>query len=268
MNLGRDQARPFDPQLDVRLREDTLGFTYGNGIFAPEHTELRSLDAIRMTLVDPDCTGPDPVYAIAMDVGRHEHRKELQRRMLLVGVVAFAAGRLGSEPVRSQGHLHAVAPHCGWSTPELIEVWHGRAIVYMQQRVADDPGSCVAVALEEGGLVVVPPGWGHCVINADPHAPLLFGAFCDRQYAFEYDALRGRGGLSWFARLDANSDIEWHRNRRYGSSSLTMHTGRSYEEFGIAAGVPIYEQFARDPERVQWVSDPARFSSLWPDFQP
>ena len=39
------------------------------GVFGPE-AERRRLDAIRQSLRDPGCEGPDPVYAIAMDVGR------------------------------------------------------------------------------------------------------------------------------------------------------------------------------------------------------
>ena len=56
-----------------------MGFEYGAGVFGPP-PELRSLDAIRRSLRDPWCAGPDPVYAIAMDVGLHEHRGDLQRR--------------------------------------------------------------------------------------------------------------------------------------------------------------------------------------------
>ncbi|HYN04677.1 MAG TPA: glucose-6-phosphate isomerase family protein, partial [Vicinamibacteria bacterium] len=101
-----------------------MGFAYGPGIFGPS-PEARSLDAIRPSLRDPAREGPDPVYAIVMDVGREEHRAELQRRHLLFGVVTYAAGRLGEEPVRSQGHVHKVASRSGWSPPELYEIWAG-----------------------------------------------------------------------------------------------------------------------------------------------
>src|SRR6202167_5312917 len=84
----------------------------------------------------------------------------------LFGVVVYASGRLGDEPVRSQGHIHAIAPHCGWSTPEVFEIWEGRAIVYAQESAEDDPGRCFAVTAGPGDKVVVPPGWAHAVINA------------------------------------------------------------------------------------------------------
>ena len=69
----------FSPGLEVRALRDPLGFEYGPGVFGPA-PEMRSLDAIRKSLRDPGCAGPDPVYAIVMDVGREEHRAELLRR--------------------------------------------------------------------------------------------------------------------------------------------------------------------------------------------
>lgn len=255
----------FDPGLPLRLSDQDLEFTYGPDVFGPE-PEYRRLDAIRKTLRDPESRGPDPVYSIAMDVGRREHLPELHRRMLLFGVVAYAAGRLGCEPVRSQGHVHAVAPHCGWSTPEIFEIWEGRAVIYAQESVNDDPGRCVAVEAGPGEQVVVPPGWAHCAINVDPDSRMVFGAWCDRQYGFIYDGLRARGGLAWFPLLDSENKIRWESNQRYAKSSLMVRKPRPYLELGLSADVPLYEQFARNPESVQWVSDPARFAGLWPSF--
>jgi glucose-6-phosphate isomerase len=257
----------FDPGLSVGLLDHALGFEYGDGVFGPQ-PEYRSLDAIRSSLHQSDCSGPDPVYAIVMDVGREEHLSELRRRMLLFGVVAYASGRLGRELVRSQGHVHVVSSHCGWSTPELFEIWEGRAIVYAQQFAGDDPGRCIAIEPGPGEQVVVPPGWTHCVINANPDSRMVFGALCDRQCGFVYDGVRAHGGIAWFPLVDAFGQISWQPNPRYDSSSLSRQTVREYSELGLNASVPIYEQFARNPESLQWVSDPARFAKLWKVFDP
>lgn len=256
----------FDPKLGVRCESDDLQFAYDDGVFGPE-PEFRSLEAIRRSLRDPQCSGPDPVYSIVMDVGREEHREELKRRMLLFGVVVYAAGRLGDEPVRSQGHVHAVAPHCNWSTPELFEIWEGQAIIYAQEHAADDPGRCTAIVANPGDKVVVPPDWAHCVINADPEHRMVFGAWCDRQYGFVYDEIRARGGLAWFPVLDANNEVRWEANPRYRKSELAIRENRAYPELGLDPRTPMYEQFQRDPESLQWVSQPARVAELWPAFE-
>ena len=95
----------FNPGFALTSENHPMGFTYGACVFGPE-VEMRSLDSIRKSLYDPDCDGPDPVYAIAMDVGKVSHKKILEDNHLLYGAVTYAAGKLGKEPVRSQGHIH------------------------------------------------------------------------------------------------------------------------------------------------------------------
>jgi glucose-6-phosphate isomerase len=257
----------LDSGLDVRVNSLSFSLDYGAGVFGPV-PEFRRLDGIRPSLLDPTCDGPDPVYAIAMDVGRKEHQPDLHRRMLLFGIVVYASGRLGREPVRSQGHVHAIAPHCGWRTPELFEIWEGRAIVYAQEHTGDDPGRCVAIEAQVGDQIVVPPGWAHCVINADVNSRMVFGAWCDREYGFVYDEIRAHGGLAWFPLAGEGGAISWARNPRYRKSRLVCRSARSYPELGLASSVPVYQQYACKPESVQWVSDPSRFATLWPGFEP
>jgi len=266
--MNGQATREFDPGLGVHFQPGRFGFAYDAGVFGPAQPELRRLDTIRGSLSDRHASGPDPVYAIVMDVGRKEHEIELKRRMLLYGVVAYAAGRIGSEPVRSQGHIHAIAPHCGWSTPELVEVWSGRAIVYLQKSVAVDPQTCVAIAAGPGDVVVIPPAWAHFIANADPDREMVFGAFCDRQYAFVYDEIRRRGGLAWFPQYADGSEIRWNANPAYAVSAISVRPARQYPELGLVAGCPIYEQFVRKPERLQWVSEPAIYAEVWERFEP
>jgi glucose-6-phosphate isomerase, archaeal len=244
-----------------------LDFHYGTGVCGPK-PEYRSLDAIRASLRDPNSAGPDPVYAIAMDVYRREDLDELKRRMLLFGVVTYASGRVGEEPVRSQGHVHAISPHCGWSTPELFEIWHGRAIIYAQEKSGDSPGRCIAIEAGPGERVVMPPGWAHFVANADAHSLLVFGAWCDRQYGFDYTEMRAHHGLAWFPVLASNNEIGWEANPNYLPSQLQKKKARAYPELGLYPEIPIYQLFHHHTESVQWVSDPARLTKLWERFEP
>jgi glucose-6-phosphate isomerase len=257
----------FDPGIPLRLAERELAFEYGPGIFGPV-AEFRHLDAIRPSLRDPDCEGPDPVYGIAMDIGREVDRPALHERMLLFGAVVYAAGWLGEEPVRSQGHIHAVAPHSGWSPPEVFEIWTGRAIVYAQERAEDDPGRCIAVSAQAGDKVVVPPGWAHFVINADAASRMAFGAWCDRQYNFDYTGVRAHHGLAWFPVLKESGEMGWERNPRYAESTLEQRRARAYTELGVDAERNLYSQFIENPDSVMFVADPQRAAECWPGFIP
>lgn len=257
----------FSPGIDVRPIASPLGFQYGRDIFGPQ-VENRSLDSIRQSLLDPDCTGPDPVYAIAMDVGRSIDRVKIIERNLLFGVVTYAAGRLGREPVRSQGHVHKRSPRNGWSTPEVYEVWDGNAVILMQQSDADDPGRCFAIEAGPGQVVIVPPGWAHATISADPNVPLTFGAWCDRNYGFVYEGVRSHGGLAWFAELETSGKIIWKRNPTYLERPLQVKEASDYAQLGLERGIPIYQQFNDDPDRFLFVAEPQRFESVWNNFLP
>ena len=108
----------FITGLDIQPIEGKLGFIYGPDCFGSK-VENRTLDSIRESLSDPNSKGPEIVYSIAMDVGKKIHLQKLQELHLLYGVVTYAAGRIGNEPVRSQGHIHKKSGYANnWSTPQ------------------------------------------------------------------------------------------------------------------------------------------------------
>lgn len=257
----------FDPGLDIRPLFAPLGFAYGEDCFGPE-AEHRRLDDIRQSLRDPHCKGPDIVYAIAMDVGKKEHRQLLQEMMLLFGVMTFSRGRLGDEPVRSQGHIHRISGHSGWSPPEIYEIWVGKAYIFMQERVEQNPGRCYAVYAEPGDVVIVPPGWAHATISADPDQPLTFGALCDREYGFEYEKIRARRGLSYYPVYNERNQLIWQPNNHYQTSDLIVKKPKDYTFLGLKRGVPLYRQFEEQPQTFQFVSKPHLKAREWENFVP
>jgi glucose-6-phosphate isomerase len=257
----------FNPGFDIRPTAQPMGFKYGPDVFGPE-VENRTLDSIRKSLRDPGCAGPDPVYSIAMDVGKTEHLRQLEQLHLLYGAVTYAAGRLGDEPVRSQGHIHKVSPLSGWSTPEVYEIWSGKAIIYMQETAEDDPGRCFAVIAVPGAVVIVPPGWAHATISADAGQPLTFGAWCDREYGFEYDGVRAHKGLAWYPVIAPTGEIDWQKNSNYQDSELIVKSPEIYTQLGIERGKSIYGQFEANPEKFLFVPQPQRVKEVWIDFIP
>jgi len=258
----------FDPGFDIKATSSPFGFEYGAGVFGPD-VEIRALDAIRQSLADPNCIGPEEVYAIAMDVGKEIHQEKLQEIHQLFGVVTYAAGTLGKEPVRSQGHIHKKSNYAGgWSTPEVYEIWSGEAIIYMQETAMDDPGRCLAVRARPGEVVIVPPFWAHATISANPEQPLTFGAWCDRDYGFDYKDVRAHGGLAYFPFVDGEHEIIWKKNDRYSDQKLIEKSPRIYREFGLAEGKPLYTQFEEDMDKFLFVPRPDLHKEKWVDFMP
>ena len=228
----------FDKGIDITPVQSPMGFTYGAGVFGPE-VEIRRLEDIRASLRDPQCKGPEQVYSIAMDVGKEEHRALLNKLHLLFGVVTYSAGKLGQEPVRSQGHIHKISPYSGWSTHAF-----------------------------PGDVVIVPPYWVHATISANPRLPLTFGAWCDRDYGFVYEGVRKHRGIAWFPVFNGSDELEWIANSMYDSSHLICKSPSDYISLDIRKGVSIYRQFEENPEIFLYVPNPALKAEVWRDFEP
>jgi glucose-6-phosphate isomerase len=259
--------RHFHPGIAVTSHPSGAGFIYGDGVFGPE-AENRRLEDIRGSLLDPSCDGPEIVYSIAMDVGREKDRERLRAMHLLFGVVTYAAGKLGREPVRSQGHVHRLSPLSGRSTPEVYEIWSGKAVIYMQESAEDRPGRCYAVEALPGEVVIVPPGWVHATVSASPERPLTFGAWCDRAYGFVYDGVRRHRGIAWFPLYGAAGKLEWQANPHYEPSHLICKRPGDYAALGIRRDRPIYTTFEDNPETFRYVPFPAIKEEVWQTFEP
>lgn len=252
--------------LNLETTRDRLGFRYGDGVFGPS-PEIRHLDDIRASLLNPESDGPEELYCIAMDVGKECDKEDIRSRNLLFGVVTYAKGTIGKEPVRSQGHIHAISASCGHSTPEVYEIWEGEAIIYMQESGKDDAGDCYAVHAKAGEVVIVPPGWVHATINADKDHNMTFGAWCVRDYGFDYKDVREHHGIAFFPEYEENG-LCWKQNLEYSSARLIEQNAREYKEFGIKHGIPIYEQFEKEKDMFDFVVQPQNYEKLWENYRP
>lgn len=244
----------FYPGLEVEFREDPLDIQYGKQVYGPT-PELRTLDSIRKSLIDPNSKGPETVYCISMDVGLEQDKQNMLDRNLLFGVVTYAKGQIGEEPVRSQGHIHAISKSCSASTCEVYEIWDGEAYIYMQESGKDEAGRCIVVHALAGDVVIVPPGWVHATINADPERTMSFGAWCVRDYGFDYEDVRAHHGIAYFP-IIKDGKIKWKMNKNYHSGHFVLKEARSYPELHIEKDKPIYSQFQEDPDRFLFVSKP------------
>ncbi|MCE5174071.1 MAG: glucose-6-phosphate isomerase family protein [Bacteroidales bacterium] len=257
----------FETGLSITPTINPLGFEYGSDCFGPL-VENRRLDDIRKSLFEPNCEGPEIVYSIAMDVGKKTHIQILNDLNLLFGIVTYSAGKLGQEPIRSQGHVHKLSSISNLSTPEVYEIWNGEAIIYMQKSDKDNPGLCYAVYGKPGDVIIVPPNWVHATISANPNIPLTFGAWCDRDYGFDYEGVRKHKGIAWFPIYDEQNVIKWIPNPNYEKSELICKTPNLHPELGIEKGLSIYQIFEKKVDTFNYVPFPELKKEVWVDFIP
>lgn len=256
----------FDSGLEIKTKRNGLGFQYGENIFGPI-PEIRKLDDIRGSLEDPYSSGPEDLYCIAMDVGITKDQQEIKEKNLLFGVVTYAAGQIGNGPVRSQGHIHSVSQSCQYSTPEVYEIWEGEAIIYMQESGKDHAGNCYAIYAQPGDVVIVPPYWVHATVNARKECDMTFGAWCVRDYGFDYEDVRKHNGIAFFPKYE-NKKIVWTRNPCYTGGNFEQRKARTYPEFLIDPNISIYNQFQKTMDKFDFVTKPKKYEEIWKNFEP
>lgn len=255
----------FNDELLFIFDEEKMNFQFSDTLFFPKIAEKRYLDEVRSSMYDANSFGPKVLYSIAMDVGKKKDKKDLFKRNLLYGLVAYNKGLVGNELVHSQGHIHAVSRYSGSSTPEVYQILQGSAFVYMQN-LQEEMSPSYVVKVYSGEIVIVPPGWAHYAVNADPTKVMIFGAWCVRDYSFEYERIRENRGLSYYP-MYKGKETYWLRNKNYVANELIIKEKRDYKEFGITQE-SIYRQYEEDHDRFNFVVMPQEYSKCWVNFVP
>lgn len=178
------------------------------------------------------------------------------------------AGKIGKEPVRSQGHVHSVSASCNFSTPEVYEVWQGECTVLLQETTKNNPGRVFAVTAQEGEVIVVPPGWAHCTVNSNPNEPMTFGAWCIRDYGFDYVGVRKHHGLAFYPIVNSDGHLFWQHNDHYDNTKIIVKRPSNYNDLGINLKEAIYKQYQNNHETFDFVTNPQAYQNVWHHFVP
>lgn len=240
----------------VRLDPERLALEFASGITTAP-VQRRRLDEVRALLREPDCDGPDHLYTIYMDIRVPGVSEALRAHGLGYGAVVYNHGALGREALRSQGHVHSVAPQTGVAYSELYEFWHGRGLVYMQDRASADVGDVVVVEAGPGDKVAIPPGWAHATVNTGD-GPMAFGAVYALDAKLLYEPLRRLQGTAHYVLADGTLEPNPRYTRVPAARRMPPHR---IPECGVEAGRPA---LAGDLARLDFVSRPERHPALWP----
>jgi len=249
IDLGRFAGFPVD--LDPRA----LTLTFGPGI-ATAPVTVRRLDEVRALLRDPQATGPDHLYTVYMDIRVPERVAALRSLGLGYGAVVTNHGSLGGEALRSQGHVHSAPEATGVAYSEIYEFWHGRGLVYMQDRATPDVEDVIVIEAGPGDKVVIPPGWAHATVNVGD-GPMAFGAVYALEAQLLYEPLRKLQGTAHYVLADGTLEP----NPRYRSVPEARRAlPHEIPEHGIGHGRPA---LSGELGLLDLVSRPERYPAVW-----
>ena len=250
--------------LPIQLRDDgTLAF--GEDL-PPVEPAVRTLEAMREVLAEPQASGPQVLYAMYRDVARPADRARFAAVGLRYDITVLVPARLGQEWNKTYGHYHPAAP-AGEYYPEVYEVISGRAIYLLQRR---GPGGAIddvlVVPAVAGDKVFMLPGYGHSTINVGDE-PLVMANWVAGAFSSEYGDYRERRGASYYALTGADA-VRWQPNPRYAAVPEARVVAPRCPEgtTALRAGRPMYPDGVAQPQRLAYLVDPSTYAGRWADL--
>lgn len=247
--------------LPLALAEDgRLQFLSGLPSVEPS---VRKLEELRPLLSNQTATGPDILYYMYRDVARPADRPHFQRSGLRFDLTVILSGKLGDEFIKTFGHYHPPAPGTELTYPEAYQVISGRAHCLLQKTGPSPREAVDVVFLEavEGESFLVPPGYGHVLINPG-QAPLVMANLVAANFSSVYEPFREARGAAYYE-LEEDGEVVFVSNDEYASvPDLRLAPVVPRPEVGLDDR-PLYTAFANEPGRFAYLARPGDYRHLF-----
>lgn len=252
--------------LDAVLDETALALHWGPDVSAPPG-ETRPASALAPVLFDKAArSDTNPLYVVYRGVAPLETQSEMARRGMEYATLVMRAGTIGGrEWTRTRGHINSPAPGTRVAYPEVHEVWHGQALLYLQKEAGAIVSDAVVIALSPGEKAVVAPGWAGLLVNVG-ETPLVTGSWRSTDCVLEHDALTHLGGMAHFLLQDTNvsGGCTFAPNPRYENVPVPrVVPARELVDFGLKHGEPMLTTFRQNPDYFRFMLRPQDFSHIW-----
>jgi oxalate decarboxylase/phosphoglucose isomerase-like protein (cupin superfamily) len=250
--------------IDVTLDPASLTLTFGDGVAAPAEPERRSSRDLVSVLRDPDAArSDDALYTVYRGIARREAADVVTARGLVYVALVMRPGTVGREYTRTRGHTNNAAQSTAVAYPEVHEVWHGHALLYLQKRAAPDPEDVCVLPLGPGDTAVVAPGWASLLANVGA-APLVIGTWRTADCVPQHRDLEVLGGMAHYVVADRNGGHAFEPNRKYEVSPRPrLLAPHERADFGLKSDEPMLTTFRRNPDFLRFLLRPQDYDHVW-----
>lgn len=190
------------------------------------------------------------LYLMYRDCVLPEDRQIAQQLAVRYDITVLLPVRLGREYNKTKGHYHSEYKP-GLCYPELYQVLEGEAHVLLQKRSGETISDVVLIIAHEGGIVLVPPNYGHITINPS-EKPLKMANWVSTKVQSFYEPFEAKSGGAYFELVGS----QFIPNSNYRVlPPLRVERAREYPKLGLRHGQPIYD-LIKTPERLRFLSYP------------
>ncbi len=217
----------------------------------------RSLKELAPYLKNPEAkSGPDPAYYIWRYVHSKNDNEKIGAAGLRYDLTLLPSGIIGDEFVKTAGHCHLLYP-------EIYEVLRGRAYFLIQSfgKTIKDIKSVYLVEIGAGEKFVIPPGFGHNMINVWDE-PLLTANLVSEKAEHDYEPYKKNRGACYYF-LNGGNSIDIVKNPNYHSTpEIKKIRAQEYPGFGITKENSLYG-LTNNLRQLKFLNNPEEFEGEW-----
>ena len=242
--------------LEITLDTKTCQLNFAKDSTQPK-CAIRSIKEMQEVLMDAGLILPQELYYMYRDVHLLKDEGLLKKYNLRYDVTVIKPDRLGKELMKTAGHYHP------GSFGELYEVVFGKAFCMLQKPNKHDFHIIEDVILVEasaGEKIVIPPGYGHILINSGPEA-LVTSNWVSSRFASEYNLYKEAGGAAYFVVMGGVNNLEYLKNDFFKQLAPVRFAKPAaiLDKFGLKDGAPIYPIIDNNAARLDFLNNPEKY---------
>lgn len=242
--------------LDVRLNLSTLEIFFGADVNSVK-PEVRLFSQMRDVLLNKELDSQDPLYYMYRGVFKPCDQEKAAQYRLRYDITVICPGLIGEEFSKTFGHYH------NDSYPELYEVVWGEALCLMQKPVIPglkEVGDVFLVRVKAKEKIVVPPHYGHILINPSPDAPLVMSNWVSIDCISDYSAYTAAQGAAYYA-INYDGEFKFMENKFFTKLAAIrmMHSAQACGKLRFPLDEPIYNILENAP-RLDFLNNPQNYN--------
>ncbi len=193
-----------------------------------------------------------------------EHEEFLKQKNLTYDVTIVPPAMLGQELNKTVGHYHANIPETEIAHPEMYEVLEGHGLFLIQKMDNEFKKVLDVIAFEAkaGDKIIYPPNYGHILINIGD-TPLVVANWLSLDYKPLYKEITDFKGMDYYVIRALNRPYLFIENEKYAEHPPMKLLNKAEviaSTFGFIKDEPMYITAMKNPEKLEFLSNPAKYS--------
>lgn len=261
--------------LPVEMGDD-YGLIFGGSV-PPVTPNVREFSAMKSYLKDPASSfWSKGVYFMYRDLAKSEDRAAISAAGIQYDITVVLPGLMGDEFSKTIGHYHSFKPGTNVRYPEVYEVVYGRVIFIIQSDTpsVEQPREAFAVKMERGEKVLVPPGFGHVLVNPTDDV-VITANWQPSANVSDYLPYEKHSGAAYYVvssqqlgrKGNTSAQSAYVPNLNYKTlPKLIEVRPRELPQYELRSALPMYFTGARDLAKLDFLVNPDNYiDDLTPD---